>query len=92
MIHITSKRFVNRTGNKTLVKVYSNLDEVSLYVNDKLVATKKGNKVFKFKIKLDQVNHVVAKAKGLSDEFVINKVKKADPNYKLKATDSKNWM
>ena len=92
LLHICSKRFINRTGNKATIKVYSNLNEVSLYVNDKLVATKKGNKVFKFKIKLAENNKIVAKAGDLVDESVIVKVKNADPEYKLKATDSKNWM
>ena len=39
-----------------------------------------------------EVNNIKVTAGDLVDTTVINRVAKADPNYKLKATDSKNWM
>ena len=92
MIHIASKRYEYRNGNKTTIKVYSNQKEVSLYVNDKLVETKTANKVFVFKIKMEDTNNIRVVANGLEDKATIYKVKKAKPEYKLKANDSKNWM
>ena len=92
MLHIASKRYEYRTGKKTTVKVYSNQKEVSLYVNDKLVETKKGDKVFVFKTKMSETNNIKVVANGLEDNTTIYKVKKAKPEYRLKATDSKNWM
>ena len=92
MVHIASKRYEYRNGKKTTVKVYSNQQEVSLYVNDNLVETKKGDKVFVFKIKMSDVNNIKVVANGLEDTTTIYKVKKPKPEYKLKATDSKNWM
>ena len=92
ILHIASKRYEYRTGKKTTVRVYSNQKEVSLYLNDKLVETKKGDKVFVFKIKMNDVNNIKVVSNGLEDSTVIYKVKKAKPEYKLKSTDSKNWM
>ena len=92
MLHICGKRYINRTGKKTLIKVYSNAPGVELYINNKLVKVKHGKKVFKFKAKLTDNMMVSAKAGLLQDSVVLHKVARKDPNYKLKATDSKNWM
>ena len=93
LIHIASKRYEYREGKKTTIKVYSNQAEVSLYVNGKLIGTKRSdNKVFKFKLKMEDVNKIEAKSGNLIDSCTIHKTDKANPDYKLKATDSKNWM
>lgn len=91
-IHLCSKRFVNRTGSKTLVKVYTNQNEVSLYQNGKLIATKSGDKIFKFKIKMDPTNEIVVKSGDLEDKGTIIKVAAKDPSYIVKKGGSnKSW-
>ena len=91
-IHLCSKRFVNRTGSKTLVKVYTNQKEVSLYQNGKLIATKSGDKIFKFKIKMDPTNEIVVKSGDLEDKGTIIKVATKDPSYVVKKGGSnKSW-
>ena len=90
--HIASKRYEYREGKKTTIKVYANRPEVSLYVNGKLIETKKADKVFKFKITMAEENKIEVVAGDLKDSCVIYKTDKANPDYKLKATDSKNWM
>lgn len=91
-IHLCSKRFVNRTGSKTLVKVYTNQKEVSLYQNGKLIATKSGDKIFKFKIKMDLTNEIVVKSGDLEDKGTIIKVATKDPSYIVKKGGSnKSW-
>lgn len=91
-IHLCSKRFVNRTGSKTLVKVYTNQKEVSLYQNGKLIATKSGDKIFKFKIKMDPTNEIVVKSGDLEDKGTIIKVVAKDPSYIVKKGGSnKSW-
>lgn len=92
-VHICGKRFVNRTGTKAEVKVYSNQKEVSLYVNDKLIQTKKADKVFKFKIDLADVNVIKAVSGDLSDISKIVKVKEKDPSYILqKGGNNRSWQ
>ena len=92
VLHITSKRYEKREGKNTIIKVYSNQKEVTLYNNGKLIKTISGDKIFKFKINLEDVNNIVVKSNGLEDSAVILKVKEKCAEYKLKATDSKNWM
>ncbi len=92
-VHICSKRYVNRTDKKATIKVYSNLDEVTLYHNGKQVETKKGNKVFTFKVKLEQENRFEVKSKQFSDTSIIKRVPKKDKSYIMKkAGSTKNWQ
>lgn len=91
-IHLCSKRFINRVGGKTLVKVYTNQNEVSLYQNGKLICTKKGNKIFKFKIKMAETNEIVVTSGNLKDSGIIKKVATKDPSYIVKKGGSnKSW-
>ena len=91
-IHLCSKRFINRVGSKTLVKVYTNQNEVSLYQNGKLICTKKGNKIFKFKIKMAETNEIVVTSGNLKDSGIIKKVATKDPSYIVKKGGSnKSW-
>ena len=92
MVHLAGKRYEYRTGKTTVITVYSNQREVALYHNGKLVATKQGEKVFKFKIPLGEVNRLEVRAGALTDEAVIYKTNMARPEYKMKKGDSSNWM
>ena len=92
MVHLAGKRYEYRTGKTTEITVYSNQREVALYHNGKLVATKQGEKVFKFKIPLGEVNRLEVRAGALTDEAVIYKTNMARPEYKMKKGDSSNWM
>jgi len=91
-VYLAGKRYEYRSQNKTTITVYSNLNEVSLYNNGKLINTMKGDKVFKFKVTLEQENHLVVKAQDYSDEGVIYKVDQERPEYRLAKGDSSNWM
>lgn len=91
-VHLAGKRYEYRTEKKTEVTVYSNLEEVSLYHNGKLIETKKGEKVFTFRIKLEAENKLEVKAGGLYDSAVIYKTDKPRPEYKMTKGDSSNWM
>ena len=94
MLHITGKRFENRTGSNLYIKVYSNQEEVSLYNNGVLIGTKKADKVFNFKMKMEAVNNIEVVSGNLKDTVVINHVDKKDPAYTLHKTDdkTKNWQ
>lgn len=41
MLHLCSKRFIERDHANTIVKVYTNLDEATLYINNKKISTMK---------------------------------------------------
>ena len=91
-IYLAGKRYEFRSGEKQTITVYSNLDEVSLYHNGKLVETKKGEHVFKFNIVLEDQNKLEAKAGDYTDSAAIYKVGVERPEYRLSKGDSSNWM
>ena len=65
MIHITSRRFIDRTNAVTDIKIYSNARAVELYVNGNSIGRQdvKDNHVFLWKnVQLNQgVNHILAR-------------------------------
>ncbi len=82
-VHITQKRFKNRTSDKITIKVYSNQDEVTLIVNDVEVGTQKGKAIFNFvDVSLDKTENTIKVVSGkLEDTTVFVKVSEADASY-----------
>lgn len=72
-VYLAGKRYEYRTEATTEITVYSTLNEVSLYNNGKLIGTKKGDKVFKFQLPMEERNELVVKAGAYSDSAVIYK-------------------
>jgi len=91
-VYLAGKRYEFRSAPKQTITVYSNLDEVSLYHNGKLVGTQKGENVFKFDIILEEQNKLEVKAGDYTDMGVIYKVDSERPEYRLAKGDSSNWM
>lgn len=94
-VHITSKRYYYRAEKITTVKVYSNCDKVTLYVNGKEFATQEGKYIFTFKVPLKILGATKIKAVSgdVSDEASIKYVRKPYQGYILK-TEAKvdNWF
>lgn len=92
-VHICGRRYKDRVESITDVKVYSNCDEVTLYANGKKIASKKGNKIFNFRVMLSGETEIIAKAGNCADQVVICKVNKPNLNYKLKKDGGNggNW-
>ena len=93
MIHIASKRYVNRHEDVTKVTVYSNLNEVSLYVNGNLFETKPCDKVVTFDVPLKGKIKLEARAGQVSDTSIVKYVKKPDESYVLEKSSGNavNW-
>ena len=94
MIHICSKRYVDRCETTTKVKVYSNQPKVTLFVDGKKFGEKVGDKVFEFEVPLSGEIKVEAVAGELHDESVIRYVSTPNPDYILKEGEGKgaNWV
>lgn len=93
-VHICSKRYVDRVEDIAKIRVYSNIDEVSLFANGKLVATKSSEDHF-FTFEVDNIGetHIEVKADNCSDNSTIRKVDEFNEDYKLKETgDLLNWF
>ena len=93
-VHICGSRYVDRPESVTTVKVYSNQKEVALYANGKLVAEKKGDKVFEFQVPLEGEVALYAAAGKCTDQCVIRRADAPNPAYKLhgKSSNSANWV
>ncbi len=97
-VHLCSKRFANRAVDKTDIKVYSNCDEVTLFVNGKEIKTLGCDKKVVFSgVKLQKgKNEIKVIADSYSDEMVINRVDAPDESYILKkehaGNSGSNWF
>ena len=93
MLHLAKKRYIYRCEDTTQVLVYSNLDEVSLYVNGELFETKQGYRVFEFNVPLNGKLELVAKAGDLEDSSVVEKVTEPYKEYILEGDGGvSNWF
>lgn len=96
-VHLCGKNYKNRECDETEVKVYSNYDEVSLYVDGKLFETKQAHRVFTFRIKNAGTQKIQAVAESgtgkVTDEMTITKVAEADSAYRMNgAAPVQNWF
>lgn len=95
-VHIASKRYVFRAEKITKVKVYSNCDSVTLFVNGKKFERKTGKYSFEFDVKLKRFGYTNIKAVcgNLTDESKIKYVRKPYADYCLKGNKPQveNWF
>lgn len=91
-VYLAGRRYEYRTEAVTEITVYSTCGEVSLYNNGKLVETKKGERVFKFKMTMEKENHLEVKSGDCTDTAVIYKTDRPRPEYSAAKVDSSNWM
>lgn len=98
MIHLCGKRYAQRAGETTEIRVYSNQPTVALYVNGKLAEEKSAEKVFVFTVALeDGFNTIVAAAGELKDSMTLEKVEKEPSIYVLPEVNERaegvaNWF
>lgn len=97
VLHLCSKRFVNRTEDVIEVKAYSNQSHVTFYHNDQLLETVSSDDViFTLKIHLKPgLNEIEVRANHLEDTMKIMKVQKKYSSYECPKRDEskvKNWF
>ena len=91
-IYLARKRYQYRTEKVTDITVYTNQKEVSLFCNGKLIKTKTGEHVLRFKVQLENVNKFQVKSGLLTDEAIVYKTDRPKSEYKLKKGKSQNWV
>ena len=98
MVHLCGKRYAQRAGETTQIRVYSNQPTVSLYVNGKLSGVLTAEKVFVFTVQLEHgFNSIGASAGCCKDSMTIEKVDKEPEIYVLPEVNERaegvaNWF
>ncbi len=95
MVHICSKRYIDRVEDVTKVTVYSNCDEVELFANGVSIGkqTKGKYPFFYFEVKNEGETALTVKAGDLEDTATIRKVDKMNEAYIMKSEgDVINWF
>ena len=84
MVHIAGRRYAQRAGESTEIKIYSNQDSVTLFLNGQKVGTQDAHRVFRFHISLNKgFNTLVAAAGSVKDSITLEKVDKEPACYTL---------
>ena len=93
-VHLCGKRYIDRCEDETEIKIYSNCESVSLYVDDTLIGTQNGATVFRFRIPLVGEHLIRAEADGRSDVMCIRRVSEPNENYIFNkaAANVTNWF
>lgn len=91
-VHLCGRRYVNRTGTETEIRVYSNRNSVTLRVDGQDFAAKTGEKVFVFRIPLTGEHFVEAVAGECTDQMTVRHVQEADPLYRKDGDEIVNWF
>lgn len=98
MVHICGRRYAQRAGETTQVRVYSNQPSVALYLNGALVEEKQADRVFVFTVALAEGSNILlADAGTVKDSISLEKVEKEPEIYVLPEVNERaegvaNWF
>lgn len=99
-VHICGRRYHDRIEETTEIKVYANVPEVRLYIDDKEFDTiSSDNHVFKFNVPICGTHKIYTSAvidggecREISDTIEITKVSEPNPAYFASADKVRNWF
>ncbi|MDO4285033.1 MAG: glycoside hydrolase family 2 TIM barrel-domain containing protein [Eubacteriales bacterium] len=105
-VHLCGRRYVDRAQEETEIKVYSNQDSVTLYVDGKEYGTLQGEKVFRFRVPLQEKQEaenncvgeyqmearVTVNGETIRDQMTIRRVREENPAYRMPAAQVVNWF
>ena len=84
MVHIVGRRYAQRAGETIEVKVYSNQDEVTLFLNGKEIGKQQAHRIFRFEVALQPgFNTLMAITEDARDCITLEKVEKEPASYVL---------
>ena len=97
MVHLCGKRYAQRAGKETEIKVYTNQESVTLYMNGNQIETLiPQDHIARFIVNMkDGFNIFMVDACGMKDTMTIEKVEKEPEIYTLPGTQeggAQNWF
>ena len=91
-VHLCGRRFAERAEESTEIKVYSNQNTVSLYVDGKLFEEKNGSRVFTFSVPLTGEHEIKAVAGEAADSMTIRRIAEPNADYSFRKAPVVNWF
>lgn len=82
-VHLCGSRYVNRCESVTEVKVYSNQQQMELYVDGELFDKAEGSRIFIFQVPISGEHVIEAKSGSLTDCIQVRKVEQPDSEYQF---------
>lgn len=98
MVHLCGKRYAQRAGETTQIRVYSNQPTVTLFLNGEVYGVQTAEKVFVFEVALkDGFNSILAVTGECKDSMTLEKVDKEPDIYVLPEVNERaegvaNWF
>ena len=91
-VHICSRRYVRRNERQTKIKVYSNAEEIEVFLDGKSLGKKRDNRIFEYSAEISGHHVIKAVSENSHDEIEIDYVEKQDESYILKDNGALNWF
>ena len=91
-VHLCGKRYVDRAEDTTEIKVYSNCESVTLYVDGRELETKSGKTVFTFSVPISGEHRIEAVSGENRDESIVRRADAPNPAYLFRKQAVINWF
>ena len=92
-VHLCGSRYVDRAEEATEIKVYSNQEQVSLFVDGEPAGSQKGKTVFRFEVSLRGEHVIEARAGECTDRICVRRVETPNLDYQYnKQGNVVNWF
>ena len=95
-VYLCGRRYHDRVEDMTEIKVYSNLEKIALYVDDKFFAEQEGQHVFRFQVPIVGAHRIKAVGScedtAFEDSMEIAKVDAPNPSYFMSLDKVRNWF
>ncbi len=92
-VHICGSRYVDRAEDVTEIRVYSNQDNVTLFVDGKEFASASGEHIFTFEVPITGEHSIEARSGRYSSVILIRKTIEPNPSYRMaNRKEVVNWF
>lgn len=91
-VRLGGKRYVDRAEDTTEIKVYSNCESVTLYVDGRELEPKSGKTVFTFSVPISGEHRIEAVSGEDRDESIVRRADAPNPAYLFRKQLVINWF